>query len=161
MTPEKARDTIAKQTQVYGHSSPDAKYRSWIDLQEHYGVGGIPTLLFNQLQDNAMELYAQHNLELELLFERHKKFAHKTFPESTAESSLLGLEREIQEIRNEPDKRKKGIEYIDGLFYWADSFSRAGFTFNDMKVFMKEKLSINENRDWNKNPDNSYSHIKQ
>jgi len=116
----------------------------------------------NELHQQILneELEAQDKNSFESLFDRHKTFAEKTFPESTAESSLKGLEREIKELRNEPDINKKGIEYIDCLFYWADSFYRAGFSLKDMKLFMNQKLSINESRDWDKNEDNTYSHKK-
>lgn len=112
----------------------------------------------------AAELYASHKnnyplkLTLESLFQRHATFAEKTFPKSTAESSLKGLEREIDEVRFEKSSARKRIEYIDCLFYLLDSYRRAGFELQDLPMDIEYKLIINEHRDWSKNPDDSYSH---
>ena len=121
-------------------------------------------ILYNivkQIFGEGFKMGKESENNLESIFEEHKKFSFEIFKESTPESSLKGLEREIKEIRQEPDRHKKGIEYIDSLFYWVDSFNREGYSFDEMKLFMKEKLSINKNREWNKNSDNSYSHVKK
>ncbi len=107
--------------------------------------------------------------DLEKLFIAHQEFAAKRFPNSTWESSLIGLEREIREVRDarndycvidgESNRKILGIEYVDCFMYLLDSMSRLGFTVADLKNLFKEKFDINENRDWKQNPDGSYSHI--
>ncbi len=106
---------------------------------------------------------------LEQLFYEHQLFASKKFPESTWESSLRGLEREIKEVESakmdyyiiDRHKNRKllGIEYVDCFMYLIDSMGRAGFDIAELADLFKEKLEINQNRDWKKNKDNSYSHI--
>lgn len=106
---------------------------------------------------------------LENLFKEHREFAIKQFPESTWESSLRGLEREIKEVESaradyyviddQENRKKLGIEYVDCLMYLLDSMGRMGFSINEINELFEEKLRINKNRTWNKNTDNSYSHV--
>lgn len=101
-------------------------------------------------------------LEFETLFTEHQKFAKERFPESTWQSSLEGLKREIKEVEDADKSNFDAwiIEYIDCLKYLLDSIYRAGASINDIKRLFRKKLEINKNREWSKNPDNSYSHIK-
>lgn len=108
------------------------------------------------------------NKNLDELFKEHQEFAKTQFPESTWESSLRGLEREIKEVELaksdyyvidcHENREKLGIEYADCFAYLIDSISRAGFTIEELNMFFKRKLEINKNRDWAKNKDNTYSH---
>ena len=105
----------------------------------------------------------------EKLFEEHRQFSKDKFPDSTWESSLRGLEREIEEVENaradyyvidgSENKEKLGIEYVDCFMYLLDSMSRVGFTIEELQRLFKKKLEINKNREWRKNKDNSYSHV--
>lgn len=108
---------------------------------------------------------------LESLFADHINFAAKKFPESTDQSSLKGLKKEIKEVEKEGKKLLKtadldqsieslGIEYVDCFMYLLDSFSRAGFSIEDLKDLFAEKLEINKERKWKKNKNNTYSHKK-
>ncbi len=106
---------------------------------------------------------------LDILFQKHVEFTAKKFPESTYESSLIGLQREIKEVmlaRNDyyvidgqENRKKLGLEYVDCFMYLVDSFKRAGFLISELPVLFEEKSLINDNREWIKNEDNSYSHI--
>lgn len=101
-------------------------------------------------------------ISFESLFEEHQKFAKERFPESTWQSSLEGLKREIKEVEDADKSNLDAwlIEYIDCLKYLLDSMYRAGASINDIKRLFRKKLEINKNRQWSKNPDNSYSHIQ-
>lgn len=114
---------------------------------------------------------------LNLLITQHSEWAEMRFPDSTAISSLNGDIREskecIEEIENleiaflaHPNEQideiidRIGIEYSDKLLYYLDSIRRFGFALSDIIGYAHLKLEINKNRDWSKNEDNSYSHIK-
>lgn len=109
-------------------------------------------------------------ISFEDLFKAHQEFAKNRFPESTWESSLRGLEREIKEVENARDdyyviddaenREKLGIEYVDCFMYLLDSMGRLEFTVEELQHLFKNKLEININREWEKNKDGSYSHIK-
>lgn len=104
--------------------------------------------------------------KFEDLFKKHQEFCVKQFPKSTAESSLIGLKREAEEailelhgINRDYDGKALGLEYADCLMYLLDSIQRAGISLEEFKKSFAEKLSINDKRKWNHNPDGSYSHI--
>ena len=107
---------------------------------------------------------------LEELFKAHQDFAKKKFPDSTWDSSLRGLEREIKEVElargdyyvidDHENRKKLGIEYADCFMYLIDSMGRLGFSADDLKELFKEKMQINYDREWKKNKDGSYSHVK-
>jgi hypothetical protein len=86
----------------------------------------------------------------------------KTFPEATPIASLRKLESEIQEIE---DDIKNGFqvpeEYADALMCLFDSAGRHGISVEEIIKAFAVKLDINKARKWKKNPDNSYSHIKE
>lgn len=104
------------------------------------------------------------------LFKQHQEFAQKKFPESTWESSLEGLKEEIKEVKFAQDDCKVidgkesrnalGLEYMDCLMYLLDSMKRSGFEASEIPLLFKQKLDINLKRDWVKNDDNTYSHVK-
>lgn len=93
------------------------------------------------------------------------------FPEATANSSLQKLKTEIEEIEWElfpgsiRNRGKYGEdlaeEYVDALMCIFDSANRAGLGTKDIVHAFKLKLEKNMHRKWQKNDDNTYSHIKQ
>jgi hypothetical protein len=108
--------------------------------------------------------------KLEELFTEHQNFAKDKFPKSTWESSLRGLEREIKEVElargdyqvidGHETRKALGLEYIDCFMYLLDSANRLGFEVDELRNLFEEKLQINKNREWTKNKDDSYSHVK-
>lgn len=94
----------------------------------------------------------------------------KNFPEATYFSSLSKLKEEIKEVDKElkylekfPEQYhldKLTMEYADCLMCLFDSAGRAGVSVEDIVEAFEEKLEINKNRKWKKNPDNTYSHVK-
>lgn len=104
--------------------------------------------------------------EFEKLIEEHFEWSAGQFPESTCESSLKGLEREIDEVRNAIDlpftnSREVLEEYADCLMYIFDSAKRYGFTVDQIVFGFQKKLEKNKTREWSINPDKTYSHIKK
>lgn len=107
---------------------------------------------------------------LEELFAEHQDFAKGKFPESTSDSSLMGLEREIKEVRDaqmdyrvmdgSENRKLLGLEYVDCFMYLLDSMNRDGFNADELSDLFGEKLKINKDREWKKNKDGSYSHVK-
>lgn len=103
----------------------------------------------------------------EELFKEHQKFCTKQFPDSDAESSLIGLKREVDEaiqelhgINRDYDKDALPFEYSDCIMYLLDSMQRAGISLDVFKLAFEKKMKINLDRKWIKNKDGSYSHIK-
>lgn len=88
------------------------------------------------------------------------KWSIETFPDTTATSSLRKLESEIKEIEaNIIMNKKDPVEYADALMCLFDSAGRQGISVYEIFEAFEEKLSKNKIRKWNKNSDNSYSHI--
>lgn len=86
----------------------------------------------------------------------------KTFPEATAISSLRKAEEEIKEIEEDINNGIcNPIEYADALMALLDSAGRNGIRTIEILIAFQEKLKINKKRKWIKNPDNTYSHIKE
>ena len=94
----------------------------------------------------------------------------KNFPKATYYSSLSKLKEEIKEVVKELKRLDKfpeqyalpklTMEYADCLMCLFDSAGRAGVPVEDIIEALEEKLEINKNRKWKKNPDNTYSHVK-
>ena|ERR1044072_1691099 len=95
-------------------------------------------------------------------------WSRKTFPEATAMSSLEKLKQEIKEVEDEyaldlPEFFKQGElaeEYSDCLMCIFDSAGRAGITVTQIRDAFEKKLEKNKARKWQKNDDNTYSHVK-
>lgn len=101
------------------------------------------------------------------LFKDYNKWSKNQFPNSTSQSSLEGLKREIIEVEIELNKPFKetsksviGTEYVDCLMYIIDSSRRSGISERKLIKLFRKKLKINQKRDWKINEDKSYSHIK-
>jgi hypothetical protein len=106
-----------------------------------------------------------------ILEEQRFEWAQRTFPDGTALSSLEKLEDEIQEIRNEiilgttngPHSdfiADLSTEYADALMCLFDSAGRMGIKPHVILEAFERKLEINKKRDWVKNDNNTYSHVK-
>ncbi|MPR36599.1 dATP/dGTP pyrophosphohydrolase domain-containing protein [Salmonirosea aquatica] len=90
------------------------------------------------------------------------KWAAETFPEATALSSIYKLREEADAIeQNLLDGKPDPMEYADALMCLLDSAGRAGITPLQILEAFQEKILINKSRKWVKNPDNTYSHVKQ
>jgi len=88
----------------------------------------------------------------------------KTFTEATPISSLRKLEGEIKEVEEELNQPSSyghlSEEYADCLMCLFDSAGRAGISLEMIFQSFEIKLEKNKKRVWNKNQDNSYSHVK-
>lgn len=100
-------------------------------------------------------------LDLLELEEQRLKWSLETFPEATPISSLRKLEEEIKEIEANINAGKKDPEeYADALKCLLDSAGRDGIFLPEIIRAFAVKLEKNKQRKWKKNPDNSYSHVK-
>ncbi len=88
-------------------------------------------------------------------------WSFKTFPEATPLSSLLKLESEIEEIKEDIIlDQNRPEEYADALMCLMDSAGRRGIKVEEILTAYAHKFEVNKKRVWKKNPDNSYSHVK-
>jgi len=85
----------------------------------------------------------------------------KTLPEATPISSLQKLCDEVQEIEYDINAGvKEPMEYADALMCLFDSAGRQGIFPADIFEAFEKKLAINKARNWTKNANNTYSHVK-
>ena len=85
----------------------------------------------------------------------------KTFTEATPMGSLEKAKEEIREIEDDITKNiKNPVEYADAIMCIFDVAARMGISAEEIMIAYEEKLAINIKRTWQKNSNNSYSHIK-
>lgn len=97
------------------------------------------------------------------LFE-HSAFVRKIFPESTFESTLIHLEEEIAEVRQSHSEGKEFEvveEIADCILCLISAATKEGIGICQIIYAIKHKIAVNKNRTWVKNPDNTYSHVKE
>ena len=86
-----------------------------------------------------------------------------TFKEATAISCLRKLEKEILELDEALVSQDLWYnileEYADCFMCLLSSAARQGFIMDDIKIAMEKKMIKNLKRKWEKNDDNTYSHI--
>lgn len=109
----------------------------------------------------------------EHVFEDHAQFAAKTFPLSTANSSLKHLKKEIKEVKEmlwKDDMLNKEAcehfpdlieEYADMVLCIVSGATKAGIAATQLVEAMHKKVQINKVRKWKYNGDGTYSHIKE
>lgn len=89
-------------------------------------------------------------------------WSKKVFCEATPVSSLRKCEKEIEEIEADiVNDHLNPVEYADAIMCLFDSAGRRGISAAEILDAYKAKFIINKNRTWKKNPDNSYSHVKE
>lgn len=100
------------------------------------------------------------------LIQQHIEFALPTFAVATSFSSISKLKWETYELLEALRCRETFgdhallLEYIDCMMCLVDSAARAGFTTNQIKAAFAFKLNKNKERKWQRNDDNTYSHVK-
>lgn len=114
------------------------------------------------LSDELKEWYNNQLPDLVEMEEERLKWSLETFPEATPISSLRKAEEEMKEVEvNIESGIKDEEEYADWLMCLLDSAGRDGIWVGDILIAFARKKEKNKLRKWKKNPDNSYSHIKQ
>lgn len=94
--------------------------------------------------------------------EKRLKWSLKTFTEATPMSSLIKAQGEIMEVAaNIETGVKDPEEYADVMMCLFDSAARDGISYQDIVDAYRKKVEINIKRDWTKNDDNTYSHVKK
>lgn len=85
----------------------------------------------------------------------------KTFPEATPLSSLNHLKSEIKEIEESIQDGKPDVkEFADAQMLLFDAAGRCGISVQDIFDAFSEKLEENKAREWVKNEDGFYGHLK-
>lgn len=101
---------------------------------------------------------------LEQLEEERFAWSLETFPEATKFSSMVKMQGEAQEVMLElvygSTEGNLTEEYADCLMCLFDSAGRAGISVAMLRDAFEKKLAKNKARTWKKNPDNTYSHVK-
>lgn len=91
------------------------------------------------------------------LFYRVAQISEEKFPDATAVHSLLKLKQEADEAIEHP---KDISEYADCLIALLSAVWKAGKPFSDLLEAAKRKADILELREWERQPDGTYQHIK-
>jgi hypothetical protein len=97
------------------------------------------------------------------LEEERLQWSLQTFEEATALSSLEKLIDEAKEtIEDVKAGKREPVEYADMLMCIFDSAGRQSQPISVQEIFdaFAKKLEINKKRNWIKNSNNTYSHVK-
>lgn len=99
----------------------------------------------------------------------HVDFTFKTFPETTAISSILKCRGELLETKEELElgnpadegaRLALAEEYADCFLCLIDSYARASLRTDEILEAIGKKIAKNKSRTWVKNVDNTYPHVK-
>ena len=113
------------------------------------------------LYELAIGLYDVAPVNIVKLERKRMAWARKVFPDSTALSSLIHLEKEIREIKYDIQHGiRRPEEYADALSCLFDSAGRQGITPEEIFQAADAKFLVNLSRTWVKNSDGTYSHVK-
>jgi hypothetical protein len=129
-----------------------------INWNTDFGMGAVFNRLIKRNNKGKYDILA---LEAERM-----DWSFKTFPEATCLSGLEKLKEEIKEVEKEyhrvpfGNEKELAVEYADCLKCLFDSAGRRGIPPEDIFEAFAIKLKINKTRNWVKNPDNTYSHLK-
>lgn len=137
-------------------------------------------LALNEAEDNGFHIMSGHRVHVMKNNEYYSAVMYKAplhfpslemdrltwslemFPEATVQSSLIKCKHEIAEIEEDiKNGVRNPVEYVDALMALLDSAGRQGIYVNEIIQAFNEKLKINKGRDWIKNDDNTYSHVKK
>ncbi len=117
--------------------------------------------LIELLRSNLIELQYLKTRDIVSMEIERMDWAIRTFPEATAISSLRKCEEEIKEIEADINKGESNPEeYADAIMCLFDSAGRQGLAPVEVIASFAYKIKKNKARRWQKNPDNTYSHIK-
>lgn len=113
--------------------------------------------------------YERNNLNFEKVVDRFQEFSLRVFEKSTAATSLIHLERELEEAKKEiigvahdhVDRQKLLKEYADIILCVISSAARVGFNGFTILNALAHKTTVNIKRKWNYNGDGTYSHVKE
>lgn len=103
-----------------------------------------------------------NNLSLEEFWDAHAEWSQATFgsdQERGPAGPLKHLAKEVNEALANPTDIE---EYADCLFLIFDATRRAGFTYEDLRIAVNEKLKVNKARKWQKptNADEPVEHVR-
>jgi len=91
------------------------------------------------------------------LYKEVKYFTSKILCDSNVFNYLNKLKAEIKEVEEDT---KQIEEYADCLIALFGASNSAGITYDELKNIALNKMVINKNRTWEKQPDGTFQHIK-
>lgn len=155
-------DLTAKGISVYKNTSGKIEYVDPLSDEAMVAMKNFEQSENGRIPEYYITLQNRKKSFIELERER-SQWSNKIFPEATAFSSLLKAEEEINEIKLDLEEKNPNVfEYVDALMCIFDSAQRAGFPVEKIRDAYEEKNRINiHEREWVKNPNNTYSHIKK
>ena len=84
--------------------------------------------------------------EIQRLQDEIGEWADETFgPKSSPRPALLHLQKEVQEVLDNPDDK---VEYADCLMILLDAYRNAGGTADELVAIAFNKLEVNKQREW-------------
>lgn len=108
-----------------------------------------------------MGISVNNELSFEEIFERIWKWQDKTF-DTTASSACSGLVEEgyelAESILSNDNKDKILSEVADCFHYIVYIFKKLGYSYEEAKSALIDKLHINETRTWKPKGDGCYQH---
>jgi hypothetical protein len=91
------------------------------------------------------------------LFNEVARFSEETFPDAIHIDHLKKLQKEAAEAIEDP---LHAHEYVDCLIALFAACHAAGISYNALMYLADIKLQINKRRQWAKQADGTYQHIK-
>jgi hypothetical protein len=93
---------------------------------------------------------------MENTFLRMGEFSIRVMPDAPPTGHLKKLIHEAEEAISEPNDI---FEYADCILCVFAAAYKSGFSFEDLKKAVAEKVNILENRKWKKTEDGLYQHL--
>ena len=97
-------------------------------------------------------------MNLDKLLKKVKHLNEKCFPDAKLEHNLTHMKTEIDEVISKPDDLE---EYSDLLICFMGAFGKSGFSLKQLEEACKQKIIKNLGREWAKQPNGTYKHIKK
>ena len=94
---------------------------------------------------------------MEALYNKIARMAQDLFPDATSIDHIKKLKEEAQEVISDPSDEE---EYADCLIALIAGAAKQGINWNDLKQITYKKVNKNYDRDWKKDSDGVYSHVK-
>lgn len=105
--------------------------------------------------ENCLECRAEQMDDLLLLIDEWMAWGKRQFPHATAATQLAHLRQEVEELIGDPNDL---MEYADVFALMLSALYSSGYSFEDLVGAMREKLVINQSRNWG--PANEFGFVE-
>lgn len=140
-----------------------------IDSNGRQFVKYFNSRLFIDFQDNGktMKVFIQDKLidansriTAEDFFDIYKKWSTSTFGNATPMPAIAKLLKEVEELQKSSYDITEGADVLMCLFHWfACAYPDKPLTY--LLEAANKKLAVNMSREWFKQPDGTWQHIKK